>query len=1181
MSWRFKLPIIVLALFALSVGLTGGFSHAARAAQSGAAPASPEDYVYSDWVEQPNSAFAFTRFDAEYSYDTDMVYFLGGRLADSSTDGSVWSYDPDTGVYSDTGVDMPVPISNYQIARVVNSSGDEEFVLFGGRPAAGGVTNTVQSYIPSSNTAVDYTGTDPYPFAVAPGGVVVVDNIAYTFGGFDAVAMYDDTYLFDITAAAGSRFTAGPPLNMARSYIAGTAVDGYVYAIGGDSWDGTSLFAENIAERLDTSNPAAWDDAGVADLPIACDETPAFGFDSDSDYDYAGSIVVGGCGQWSSEIDEVQFYDVAANTWDVDFPNLNQSRRNHAGAFIPDGDGTGGMPGMWVWGGIQAGDANVLTIPESNQVTPLEDFTLVPQERYVAGFGAVTIELGAANRSGGDDVFDLSYSDTAGWNIDGPASVAVDDGDTVAFTYDVEIPPTAACSDLTTVTVEAEGQSNPSLDDSATATVQLTCETGVAGTVDDANTGLAVPSAYVYVELTTDDSVFADAFANEDGEYAIIDLAPGDYYLAVSAEGYQWSALPDGWPNGAELITVLPDTMTVQDVSLNAPVLEWSPSFFIPMAEPGQVLHRTLTVENTGTSDLFLAVGNYDASVQPPPMNHPRMDPPYRVDPQILAELEVDGATDFIVMMKEQADLSGAFSMVDWDARGQYVYDRLLETANRTQAALRADLAQEGLSYQPFIAANGLMVYGGGLDLVNELSARTDVAYLLANRSVPLVEPESASPSSPEALTWGVQAVNADDVWTIDGVTGEGIVVANIDTGVEWTHEALDDQYRGGPGDHDYNWFMPTEGCAGQTEPCDNDGHGTHTMGTMVGSTDPSDPVNATEGIGVAPGAQWIACKGCETNGCSFKALLTCGDWITAPWDLDGLNPDPSKRPHVVNNSWGGGGGDFWYGGVVGAWRASGIFPQFSAGNSGPACSTTGSPGDYDQAFGAAAVAENLTIAGFSSRGPAVVTGNRQPDIAAPGAAVRSSLPGNSYGDLSGTSMASPHVSGVVALIWSAQPELIGQIENTAWLMEQTATPLYTNDGCGGDTGTSHPNNTFGWGLVDALNAVDNSDGIVIPWLAVDPGGATIPAGDTTEFDLTITAPGVVGTYEGSLHLTADEPYNPDVRVPITLTVQEPTDVSLSGFGQATGAALWPAFLLALAVPFILLSLARRRRTNS
>lgn len=1178
MSKWFKYLTVFLALLVLSLGLLSGSVQARQAAQ---VPQAPEDFFYGEWQEAPTSGFAYTRFDAEYSYDTGKVYFLGGRLADSNTDGSVWEYDPGTGVYSDTGVDMPVPISNYQIANVTNGAGDEVFMLFGGRPAAGGVTNTVQGYIPSSNSTVDFTATDPYPLSTSPGGVVVVDNIAYSFGGFDAVAVTDATYLFDITASDGNRFTAGPPLNLGRSYIAATVVDGYIYAIGGDTFDGTALYAQTIAERLDAGNPVAWDDAGVADMPIACDENQAFGFDSDAAYDLAGAIVLGGCGQWSSEIAESMIYDVAADTWDADYPDLNQARRNHAGAFIPTGDGTNGLPGMWVWGGIQGGDANVLTIPEYNQVTPLDDFTLVPQDQYRGGFGNVAVNMGAANRSGGDDVFDLSYDDTQGWDITGPATIAVDDGDLNLFTFEVEIPSSAQCEDSTVVTVDAVGQSNTSLMDSATATVQYVCETGIFGTIYDANTALEVPGAYIYIELTSNPDVWAETFADSNGDYSFVDLTPGDYYLSVSAEGYEWSALPEGFPAGADVVTVVSSEVTFHDVSLNAPIMDWSRNMYDVQAAPGEVKERVLTISNDGTSDLFVAIGNYDEGVTPPPNALPRMMPEHRVDPQILAELDLDGATDFIVFMAEEADLSAAYSITDWDARGQYVYDRLFETAQRTQAGVTNMLAAEGLSYRSFLASNSVMVYDGTLAELNTLAARPDVAFITANNVVELFDPVMDAPAdSPEALTWGVMAVNADDVWTTYSDTGTGVVVANVDSGVEWTHPALMEQYRGGVGDHDYNWYMPTSGCPGELEPCDNNGHGTHTMGTMVGSTDPADPVNAAEGIGVAPGAEWIACKGCETNGCSWEALLTCGDWIAAPWDLDGMNPDPSERPHIVNNSWGGGGGDFWYGGVVGAWRAAGIFPQFSAGNSGPNCSTTGSPGDYDQSFGAAAISEDLVIAGFSSRGPAVITGILQPNISAPGVDVRSSVPGNTYASFQGTSMASPHVAGTVALIWSYQPDLIGQIEDTAWLLSQSATPLYTEQGCGGDTGTSHPNHTFGYGLVDALRAVENSDGIVIPWLVVDPIGVTIPPGGEADINLTFTAPDMVGVYEGTLQLTADEPYNPDVRISLRLTVERPTDVALSEFGSVNNAVLLPAILLALAVPLLLLGLIRRR-TNS
>lgn len=278
-----------------------------------------------------------------------------------------------------------------------------------------------------------------------------------------------------------------------------------------------------------------------------------------------------------------------------------------------------------------------------------------------------------------------------------------------------------------------------------------------------------------------------------------------------------------------------------------------------------------------------------------------------------------------------------------------------------------------------------------------------------------------------------------------------------------------------------------------------------------------------------------------------------CGDWMVAPTDLNGQNPDPAQRPHIVNNSWGGGSGDFWYGGVVGAWRASGMFPQFSAGNSGPSCSTTGSPGDYVRSFNSAAVDVSLNAAGFSSRGPAAVTGILKPNISAPGVAVRSSVPGNGYALFNGTSMASPHVAGVTALLWSAKPELIGQIEDTMWLLSQTASPLLTAQTCGNLPPNVHPNNTFGWGLVDALAAVTDVTEIVPPWVEVIPGGGTVLPGESMTVQVVFTAPDTLGVYSGTLQLTADEPYNPEVLIPLELTVEANAPVaSFSHNGPVT-----------------------------
>ncbi len=1093
--------------------------------------------LYGNWQVHPQpSPFSFTRIDAEYSLETQHVYILGGRLNDGNTDGSVWEFNPVTGVYTDTGVDMPTPVSNYQIARVIDGSGDEVFVIFGSRPATGGTTTVVQGYYPSSNTVVTFAS-DPLPVSTAPGGVVVVDNLAYLFGGFDGVAVIDDTYIFDITASAGSRWTTGPNLNHARSYIGAAVIDGVIYAMGGDDFDGTSLIALPVTEKLDTANPTSWDDAGVAEMPIACDEAPGFGFDSNAGYDLANVFVLAGCGQWSSEIAESLLYFVLSDTWDITFPDLNQARRNHAGAFVPAGDGTvQGNPGMWLFGGRQGEDTIVLNVVEYYSVTPLSDFTLSPQNQTVIGRpGWVTVTLAATNLSGADETFDMSYSGTNSWLITGPTTLAVPNDSTVGFSFLVDMPPGISCTDFDDVTIEATGQISPSLTDTALATVQADCFAGIQGTVIDENTGLGVPDAYLYMELITDTSVTYDTFADENGDYSF-DVPFADYQLAVSAQGYRFTLL-DGWLNPPVAV----NQFITYDVVLSAPVMSWSANTFTATLLPNQTAVHTLVITNSGSSDLDFALDTFGTDVLPPP---PPTVPTAaesgvpKVDPQILSDLAAEGTAEFIIMMADQADLSAAYVITDWETRGAYVYNTLVAHAASSQANIKTYLDNQGVTYQTFVSVNGLLVRGN-TTLVNELAARPDVGYLVTNGSVALERPGlngwQQTAVSPSTIEWGVALVNADDVWNTYGVTGTGIVVANIDSGVEWTHDALENAYRGNDGDHNYNWYHPTSpaGCDGSAAPCDNDGHGTHTMGTMVGDD------GGNNQIGVAPGATWVACKGCEGNSCSFEALLMCADWTLAPTDLNGLNPDPSQRPNIVNNSWGGSGGDFWYAGAVTAWRASGIFPQFSGGNRGPSCSVSGSPGDYGISFSAAAVDINSVVAGFSSRGPAAVTGILKPDISGPGASVRSSVPGNSYALFSGTSMASPHVAGVVALLWAADPELVGQVDQTMWLLQQTATPLYTTDGCGGDTPTSHPNNTYGWGLVNAETAVSTSlsGDLTPPWVTVTPSGGVVAPGESITIEIVFSAPTMAGVYTGTLRLTADEPYNDQVDIPLELNV--------------------------------------------
>jgi subtilisin family serine protease len=231
-------------------------------------------------------------------------------------------------------------------------------------------------------------------------------------------------------------------------------------------------------------------------------------------------------------------------------------------------------------------------------------------------------------------------------------------------------------------------------------------------------------------------------------------------------------------------------------------------------------------------------------------------------------------------------------------------------------------------------------------------------------------------------------------------------------------------------------------------------------MGTMVGDDGGSNQ------IGVAPKAKWIAANGCCP---SDAALIASGQWMLAPKKLNGTRPKVAKRPHIVNNSWGttSPSDDPFMEDVITAWEASGIFGQWSNGNSGPSCHTSGAPGSRLVTYSSGAYDINNQIASFSARGPGQSSGIK-PNISAPGVNVRSSVPGSGYGLNSGTSMASPHVAGAIALLWSAVPSLSRDIDATRALLDDTAIDV-SNLTCGG---TADDNNVWGEGRLDALALV-------------------------------------------------------------------------------------------------------------
>ena len=438
----------------------------------------------------------------------------------------------------------------------------------------------------------------------------------------------------------------------------------------------------------------------------------------------------------------------------------------------------------------------------------------------------------------------------------------------------------------------------------------------------------------------------------------------------------------------------------------------------------------------------------------------------------LVEALDAKTTDRFVVEFTSKADLRGAAKVKGHAARGQFVLDKLTVTAAKSQAAGLALAKKAGARATSYWLLNEMVVQGDS-KLAKQFAKLKGVASVRALKTYPLVKPVDAKAAILDATgdpEWGVEKVRAPEAWD-EGVLGQGVVVANVDTGVDFSHPALVDHYRGNNGDgtfdHDYSWWDPTGICG--DEPCDNVGHGTHTMGTMVGGDGPGP---FTPDVGVAPGAQWIAAKGCEDLGCSEQALLSAGQWILAPTDLAGANPDPSKRPDVVNNSWGSGPGDPFYLATVQAWRAAGIIPVFSSGNPGPFCGEGGSPGDFLESFSAGATDIDDNIADFSGRGPSVY-GKINPDITAPGVDVISSVPGGGYEMFSGTSMAAPHTSGTIALILSGKPALLGADNFAAVTDAVRATAVDRIDETCGGAEDGDPNNVYGDGRIDAKAAVD------------------------------------------------------------------------------------------------------------
>jgi len=450
-----------------------------------------------------------------------------------------------------------------------------------------------------------------------------------------------------------------------------------------------------------------------------------------------------------------------------------------------------------------------------------------------------------------------------------------------------------------------------------------------------------------------------------------------------------------------------------------------------------------------------------------------------KIDPWLL-EKSLDGeAIEYLVVLSAQADFDAIRDMSSRLGKLRAAQELMRETASATQKPLIKFLVDQDAEYGSFWIANALWVRSDA-DLMMELAQRKDVRSIGANRETPIQIPAVTKDSATKTVEWNIALIGATDVWAL-GITGEGAVIAGQDTGYDWDHPALKNSYRGWNGasaNHNYNWHDSIHDNNGQCNgdsvfPCDDTNHGTHTMGTMVG-----DDGGANQ-IGVAPGARWIGCRNMNSGAGTPATYMECFEWFLAPTDLNDQNPDSSKAPHVINNSWGcpdfeGCTSDALLLTVQNT-RAAGIVVVVSAGNSGSLCNTVvDPPAIYAESFSVGATTSADVIAGFSSRGPVTRDGSNRlkPDISAPGVGVRSSVPSVGYATFQGTSMAGPHVAGLVALLISAEPTLAGNPDAIEAIIRDTAVPLTTTQDCGGVSGSDVPNNTFGFGRIDALAAV-------------------------------------------------------------------------------------------------------------
>jgi len=440
---------------------------------------------------------------------------------------------------------------------------------------------------------------------------------------------------------------------------------------------------------------------------------------------------------------------------------------------------------------------------------------------------------------------------------------------------------------------------------------------------------------------------------------------------------------------------------------------------------------------------------------------------PLPLDPRAAAWVRQAGpqeAATFLVTLRDggaQTRVEQARATSDRRARREQVYRILSDQAGRNAAEVRVFLARQGFpeearALRMFTSFNGFAITTTPA-VVDLLRRWERVGAIDLNRLVtpdpPQRQEPGASPAEaqPNAAQWNISKIGADRVQSELGVTGQGVVVASLDTGVRYTHAKLRESYKCAGTSHTACWL---DTVSDQTAPYDDVGHGTHTVGTAVGAG----------GIGVAPGARWIACKAFSPEGGWSDDIIACLDWLLAP------GGSTANAPDVVINSWGNKDGSTTeFQSSIANLISAGIYPIFSNGNEGGStpCGNVGAPASYTDVVGVGSTDQNDIIASDSSRGSSPF-GVIKPDLVAPGVGISSAWKGSDTDEkeISGTSMAAPHVAGLAALLLAANPGL--SPDQMTAIMKNTALPIRSLECSSAD----FPNNAYGWGRIRAYEAV-------------------------------------------------------------------------------------------------------------